>query len=72
MGYFEKKKNTIPKHILISTLIRVLRKNKNSPRERVRERERERERESSHSFVWGKYGLNGKMKSQNIKKRKEV
>ena len=42
----KKQKNTIPKHILKkkkpSTLIRVIRKNKNSPKER-------RERESTHS-----------------------
>ena len=40
MGYLKKKKNTIPKHILISTLIRVLIKNKNSQKE-SRERKRE-------------------------------
>ena len=31
----------------------MIRKNKNP-----RETERERERESTHSFLWGKYGLN--------------
>ena len=36
-----------------STLIRVIRKNKNPPKER-------RERESTHIFVWEKYGLNGR------------
>ena len=45
-------KNTILKHILKkkkkkpSTLIRVIRKNKNSPKKG------ERERESTHNFVW--------------------
>ena len=61
----------------LSTLIRVIRKNKNSLWER------ERERESTHSFVWEKFRLNGKMISnlykikwveegQIVKKRKEV
>ena len=40
----------------LSTLIRVIRKNKNS----LREREREIERVSTHSFVWEKYELNEK------------
>ena len=35
--------------------------NKNTPKE---SKERERERESTHSFVWEKYGLNGR---NNIK-----
>ena len=50
-------KNTIPKHILkkSSTLIRVIRKNKNSPnKSKERERETERERESTRSFCVGK------------------
>ena len=33
-----------------SILIKIIKKNKNSPRERERER--------AHSFVWEKYGLN--------------
>ena len=49
MGYTlkKKKKNIKPKHIKKkkpSTLIRVIRKNKNSPKKG--------ERESTHNFVW--------------------
>ena len=53
----KKKKHNTKTHIKKkkpSTLIRVIRKNKNLPREG------ERERESTHSFVWEKYELNGK------------
>ena len=48
------------KIVQLQTLIRVIKKNKNSPKE-------SRERESTHSFVWEKYGLNGKMISNLYK-----
>ena len=48
-------RNTIPKHKLLkkSTLISIIRKNKNSPKEVVVVVV-ERERESTHSFCVGK------------------
>ena len=71
--------NTIPKHKLLkkSTLISIIRKNKNSPKEVivvvvVVERERER---VLTIFVWEKYGLNRKNDIkfiQNKMRRKRV
>ena len=52
----QKKKNTIPKHILKKKEKRTINLNWRYKKE---QRERERERESTHNFVREKYGLNG-------------
>ena len=49
-----------------STLVRVIRKNKNPPKERERERER-----ILTIFLWEKYGLNGKNNIKFIQNKME-